>query len=362
MKTLIIAEAGVNHNGSLDLALKLVDAAAEAGADVVKFQTFKSELVISKFAPKADYQTRNTGTSESQLEMVRKLELDTAAHRKLIERCRERGIAFLSTPFDLESIDLLVNELQLDRLKLPSGEITNAPYLLKCARTGKPLIVSTGMSDLMDVERALGVLAFGFTAKKDAPPSPAAFAAAFKSDAGRQALRDKVTILHCTTEYPTPFSDVNLRAMETLRTTFQLPVGFSDHTPGINAPLAAVALGAVVVEKHFTLDRRMEGPDHKASLEPGELKAMCEGLRQVGAMLGSGNKVAAPSEIKNKDIARKSLVAARPIRAGETFSEANLTVKRPGNGISPMAYWDYLGTAATRDYSEDELIEKGGPR
>ena len=352
----IIAEAGVNHNGSIEMAKKLIDVAADAdaGADAVKFQTFKAEKVISKHAPKAVYQKKTTAEAESQLEMVKKLELDEKAHRDLIRHCKKRKIEFLSTPFDYDSIDLLVR-LKLSRLKIPSGEITNGPYLLHIARTEKPVILSTGMSTLGEIETALGVLAFGYVTPK-ARPSLKAFQDAFCSEQGKQALEEKVTLLHCTTEYPAPFDEVNLRAMKTMRIAFGLPVGLSDHTPGIAVPIAAVALGASVIEKHFTLDRNLPGPDHKASLEPDELKAMVMAIRNVEAAMGRGRKVPTFSEIKNRDIARKSLVAAKPICKGEAFSAANIATKRPGNGISPMQYWELIVEKAKIDYEIDEAI------
>jgi len=352
----IIAEAGVNHNGSIERALKLIDAAADAGADIVKFQTFKSEAVISRHAVKAEYQVKTTGEDESQLEMVKKLELDEAAHRRLVAYCAKRAIRFMSTPFDLESVDFLVNELDVEQLKVPSGEITNGPLLLKAARSGKPVILSTGMSTLGEIETALGVLAFGY-AEADVQPSVDAFERAYGSAAGQGALARNVTLLHCTTEYPAPFSDINLRAMETMKRAFGLPVGYSDHTEGISIPVAAVAMGAVVIEKHFTMDRNLPGPDHKASLEPGELKQMVKSIREVEAALGASLKLPAQSEIKNKAIARKSIVAATDIRKGEVFSPANLTSKRPGTGISPMHLWGMLGKRADRDYSRDEAID-----
>lgn len=354
-KTLIIAEAGVNHNGSIEMAKKLIDVAAEAGADIVKFQTFKAEKVISKNAPKADYQKQTTDKGESQLEMVRKLELDEAAHRALIEHFRLRHVEFLSTPFDFDSIDLLARTLNLSRLKIPSGEITNGPYLLRMAETGKPVILSTGMSTLCEVETALGVLVFGYL-QSGQKPSLAGFQEAYRSEAGRKILLEKVTLLHCTTEYPAPFDEVNLRAMATMKAAFGLPVGLSDHTPGIAAPIAAVALGARVIEKHFTLDKNLPGPDHKASLEPGELKAMVAAIRQVEVALGDGRKIPAPSEWKNRDIARKSLVAAKPIKKGELFTKENVAMKRPGKGLSPIQYWEIIGKIANSDYHEDEII------
>ncbi len=353
--TYIIAEAGVNHNGSLDRALAMIDVAAEAGADAVKFQTFRSEAVISRNAAKAEYQVRNTGENESQLEMVKKLELDFSAHEQLLARCRAKHIQFLSTPFDLPSVETLVKGLGLDRIKIASGEITNAPLLLRVAQTGASVILSTGMSTLGDVEDALGVLAFGYLGRKGAC-SKVGFQQAFQSAEGQQRLGEKVILLHCTTEYPAPFDDVNLRAMETLAAAFGLPVGLSDHTTGYSVPLAATARGAVAVEKHFTLDRNLAGPDHKASLEPPELAAMVRAIREVERALGSARKLVAASEVKNQAIARKSLVAAARIRAGEPFTTENLTSKRPGNGISPMCYWQLLGRCASRDYEYDELI------
>ncbi|MGQ9558025.1 MAG: N-acetylneuraminate synthase [Desulfurispora sp.] len=353
--TFIIAEAGVNHNGSLELAKQLVDVAVQAGADAVKFQTFRAEKLVSRSAPKAAYQCRTTAESESQLEMVRKLELSEEQHAELVAYCRQKGIQFLSTPFDEPSVDLLVNHFDVPLIKIPSGEITNGPFLLYIARTGKPVILSTGMSTLGEVETALGVLAFGYI-RLQAEPSLAAFQAAYASEEGRQALRRKVTLLHCTTEYPAPFADVNLRAMDTLRAAFGLPVGYSDHTPGIAVPIAAVARGAVVIEKHFTLDCNLPGPDHRASLEPGELKQMVQAIRQVEQALGSGLKIPAASEIKNMPVARRSLVAARAIKRGEQFTGENVTAKRPGNGCSPMLFWDYVRKRAAKDYLPDEQI------
>lgn len=351
----IIAEAGVNHNGSIEMAKQLVDVAAGAGADAVKFQTFKAEKVISKYAPKADYQKKMTSESESQLDMVKKLELDENAHRILIEYCRSRNIEFLSTPFDIESIDLLAYKLDLPRIKIPSGEITNGPHLLHVAKTGKPVILSTGMSTISEVETALGVLAFGYLANNN-KPSLKKFRDAYCSETGRQALEEKVTLLHCTTEYPVPFEDVNLRVMDTMRNAFGLPVGYSDHTTGIAISLAAAARGAVIIEKHFTLDKTLPGPDHKASLEPQEFSAMVKGIRALELALGDPRKVPALSEIKNIAIARKSLTAACHINKGDQFSELNLTIKRPGNGISPMFFWDLLKKTADREYREDDTI------
>lgn len=355
-KVFVIAEAGVNHNGSLERATLLIDAAAEAGADAVKFQTFKADKLVSRAAPKAAYQIENTGINESQHEMISKLELDEAAHHVLFQHCRSKGIEFLSTPFDLASLDMLVTSFQLPFIKLASGEITNAPFLLAAALTGKPVMLSTGMSDLGDVENALSVLAFGYTCQ-GVEPSIAAFQAAYCSAAGQAALRGKVTLLHCTTEYPAPFSEVNLRAMQTLRQAFDLPVGYSDHTTGIAIPIAAAAMGAEVVEKHFTLDRNLPGPDHKASLEPHELAQMVNAIRQIEQSMGTSHKAPTLSELKNRPVARKSLVAARDIAPGETFTTESLAIKRPGSGISPMHYWGWIGKVATRAYVADELIE-----
>jgi N,N'-diacetyllegionaminate synthase len=332
MSVLIIAEAGVNHNGSLAMARELIDAAAAAGADVVKFQTFDADKLVAGHARKADYQLRATDANESQQEMLRKLQLSPSMHRELIEHCRARGIQFLSTPFDTESADLLVS-LNLDRLKIPSGEITNLPYLRHLGSLGKRLILSTGMATLQEVGEALAVLEKSGTA------------------------RASITVLHCNTEYPTPMEDVNLRAMLTLRDAFAVAIGYSDHTLGIEVPTAAVALGATVIEKHLTLDRSLPGPDHKASLEPGELKAMVSAIRNIERALGDGVKRPSASESKNAPIARKSLVAACPIRAGEQFSPANLAVKRPGTGISPMRWDEVIGRPAPRNFAFDELIE-----
>lgn len=350
----VIAEAGVNHNGSLERALQLVDAAAGAGADAVKFQTFVPEALVSRHAAKAAYQRQHTAADESQLDMLRTLALDHAAHHTLRGHCQRRGIEFLSSPFDGASARFLIDEMDLRILKLGSGEITNGPLLLQLARSGKPLILSTGMATLPEVEQALAVLAFGYA---EPIAGPGAADLRYRADTVRHTLQGKVTLLHCTTEYPCPFADVNLRAMDTLRDAFGLPVGYSDHTPGIAVSLAAAARGARVIEKHFTLDRRLPGPDHQASLEADELRQLVNAIRQIEAALGHGRKEPAASELKNRPIARKALVAARPIRAGEVFTAANLTAKRPAQGLSPMQYWDMLGRTATRDYLTDEAID-----
>ncbi|OGO25260.1 MAG: N-acetylneuraminate synthase [Chloroflexi bacterium RBG_16_52_11] len=332
MRTLIIAEAGVNHNGDIALAYNLIDVAADAGADIVKFQTFTAEKVVTANAGKAHYQSQRTDAGESQHAMLRRLELTRDMHEALIAHCNLRGIIFFSTGFDPDSVDLLL-ELGLDCFKIPSGEITNLPYLRHVGRYGRSVILSTGMATLSEVEVALDVL----------------------GQAGTP--RERITVLHCNTEYPTPMADVNLRAMLTMRDAFGVAVGYSDHTPGIEVPIAAVALGATVIEKHFTLDRHLPGPDHKASLEPDELKAMVIAIRNIEQAMGDGIKRPSPSEAKNMPIVRKSLVAACAIRAGEVFSETNLAVKRPGTGLSPMRWDEALGRKAPRDFVADELIE-----
>lgn len=330
MGVLIIAEAGVNHNGSLELAKQMALTAKECGADVVKYQTAVPELVISKTAQKAEYQKRETGEQESQLEMVRRIHFGFEAHRELKEYCDSIGIQYLSAAFDLPSVEFL-QSLDLPYFKIPSGEITNLPYLEAIGRTQKPVILSTGMSTLPEIEDAISVL----------------------EDNGCPA----VTVLHCNTEYPTPYQDANLLAMLELSEQFGLPVGLSDHTPGWECDVAAAALGAVVIEKHFTLDKTMEGPDHKASLEPQELKAMVQAVRNIEQAMGTGHKAVSASEAKNKPIARKSIVAARPIQQGEEFTAENLTTKRPGDGISPMRWYQVLGQKAKRSFEEDEAIE-----
>jgi N-acetylneuraminate synthase len=353
----IIAEAGVNHNGSIEMAKELIESAAAAGADAVKFQSFKAEKLISRFAPKAEYQKKATNETESQLGMVKKLELDEDAHIILIDHCRLKKIKFLSTPFDFDSIDLLAKTFDLPCLKISSGDITNGPFLLRAARTGKQIILSTGMSTLGEVEEALGVLAFGYTNSSE-EISTKRFHDALISEDAQMSLRKYVRLLHCTSEYPAPFEEVNLRVLQTMRGAFGLPVGLSDHTPGIAVPIAAVALGAEIIEKHFTLDNNLPGPDHKASLEPNELMEMVKAIRQVETAMGHARKIPTPSESKNRDIGRRSLVAAKSIQKSDIFTPDNLAIKRPGTGISPMLYWDYLGKRSDKDYSEDELITK----
>lgn len=332
MSTLVIAEAGVNHNGELSLAKRLIDVAAEAGADMVKFQTFSADRLVTVSAGKAEYQSHTTEASETQHAMLRRLELSAGMHHELIEHCRLRRIEFFSTGFDTQSVDFLA-QLGFTRFKIPSGEITNLPYLRHVGSFGKPIILSTGMATLGDIEAALDAL----------------------ERAG--ARRDQITVLHCNTEYPTPMVDVNLRAMLTIGEAFGVAVGYSDHTLGIEVPIAAAALGATVIEKHFTLDRTLPGPDHQASLEPNELLAMVRAIRNIELALGNPVKRPSPSEIKNRPVGRKSIVASRAIRAGESFSAENLTTKRPGIGLSPMLWDDLIGRKAQRPYESDEAIE-----
>ena len=329
-KTLIIAEIGVNHNGNVDTAKKMIEVAKECGADIVKFQTFNTDALTSKFAKMAEYQKKNIGEEKSQKDMLKSLALSYDDFRELADYCKEVGIMFLSTPFDIGSVHFL-NSLQ-DIWKIPSGEITNYPYLVEIAKTKKKIILSTGMCTMDEVEASLKVL---------------------KNNGATD-----ITLLHCTTDYPAPLESVNLKAMLTLKEKFDCPVGYSDHTKGIEVSVAAVAMGAKVIEKHFTLDRNMPGPDHKASLEPSELKELVDAIRNVEKALGDGNKKPTESELQNRNIARKSIVALKPIKKGELLSEDNLTTKRPGNGVSPMRWNEIIGTKAHRDYEEDELIEE----
>ena len=352
----VVAEAGVNHNGSLKLALELVDAAATAGANAVKFQTFRADALASAGAPKAAYQERTTGAGASQRDMLRKLELDAPAHHDLVARCRQRGIAFLSTPFDLESLALLAGELDLPAIKIGSGDLTNGPLLHAAARTGKPLILSTGMATLDEIEGALCLVAWTVLEERE-PAGAEVQRAAYASAAGRRAAAERVTLLQCTTDYPAASADLNLRAMQTLKERFGTRVGFSDHSTGISAAMAATALGAVLIEKHLTLDRALPGPDHSASLTPADFAALVAGVREVEQALGDGDKRPVAAELANAVAARKSLVAACAVRKGERFSAQNLAVMRPGGGISPMRYWEWLGKAATRNYVAGELIK-----
>ena len=332
MKTFIIAEAGVNHNGNINIAKKLVDIAVEAGVNAVKFQTFKAENLVSRFAPKADYQMQTTDSNGSQFDMIKDLEFDEESHIDLFSYCQKKGIAFLSTPFDIGSVEFL-NKLDISIFKIPSGEITNLPYLRRVGSLNKRIILSTGMSDLGEIKDALEVLVKAGTEKED------------------------ITVLHCNTEYPTPMEDVNLRAMLTMRDALGVNVGYSDHTLGIEVPVAAVALGATVIEKHFTLDKNMDGPDHSASLDQAELERMVTAIRNIEKAMGDGIKRPSSSELKNKPVVRKSIVAVRDIKEGDMFTEDNITVKRPGTGVSPMEWDSIIGRKAIRGFSEDELIE-----
>ena len=357
MSVYIIAEAGVNHNGSPELAKNLVEAAAEAGADAVKFQTFHAEQLASASAQKAAYQQETTDAGESQVDMLRKLELPWDAYPELIALCKEKGVDFLSTPFEMDSLRFLVEECHIPKVKIPSGEITNGPFLLEIARTGLPVILSTGMSTLGEVETALSVLAYGYL-HDDVPNGNEDFVRSYGEAQARGILCEKISLLHCTTEYPAPFDEVNLAAMETMKRVFGLPVGYSDHTEGIVIPLAAAARGAEFIEKHFTLDKTLPGPDHKASLAPDELAEMVRGIRQIENAIGNGRKAPTAREWENLAVVRKSLVAKRAIRDGEAFLADNLVVKRPASGTSPMRYWDILGRRASRNYEADEPIQE----
>jgi N-acetylneuraminate synthase len=351
--TLIIAEAGVNHGGDIGMALDLVDCAAEAGADLVKFQTFDAARLASAAAPKAVYQTRQTDAGESQLEMLQRLQLSPEAHEHIIARCAERGIGFLSTPFDDGSLDLLTGRFGLTRIKLGSGDLTNAPLLLAAARSGAQIILSTGMGSMSEVEEALGVLAFGLM-RADEPRTRTDFAAALHDPLAWDRLREWVMLLHCTTEYPAAVADTNLRAMTTMHSAFGVRVGYSDHTEGTAVSIAAIALGAEVLEKHFTLDRSLPGPDHAASLEPAELSALVREVRAVEAALGTGIKQPGASELANRNVARKSLHIAHDLPEGHKLETRDLSVMRPGNGRSPLEMWDVIGTSLKRSFVSGE--------
>lgn len=356
-KTLIIAEAGVNHNGDRARAIALVEAAAKAGADVVKFQSFRADKLATAGAAKASYQRATTGKAQSQLDMLRALELSAEDEEQIAAACAAFNITYMSTPFDADSATHLVRRIGVSALKVGSGDLTNAPLLLHLARFRLPIILSTGMGTLAEVEQALGVIAFGCLRDAAARPTPAEFADLLLDRATWTELHAQVTLLHCTTEYPADPQSINLRAMATLRDAFGLPVGFSDHSRGIHIAAAAVALGATVIEKHLTLDRNLPGPDHRASIEPDEMAAMIASIRDVEAALGDGRKVPAPEEIPNRAVARRSLVALRAVRAGDRFTEDNLGVKRPGNGVPPIEYWGWLGTVARRDFAANEALE-----
>ncbi len=355
MSVFFIAEAGVNHNGIKDMAFRLIDAALASGADAVKFQTFNAEALASSTAPKAAYQNKTTNAAESQLDMLRRLELPRAWHAELMAYCDDKGIVFLSTPFDSQSLTFLSRELGVETIKVPSGEVTNGPFLLEIARTGCDIILSTGMSTLDEVRTALGVLAFGLI-DAQGTPSMDGFKAAFESADGQAALKLKVTVLHCTSAYPTPLTDANVRAMVTIRDTFGLKTGFSDHTEGDTASLAAAALGADVIEKHFTLDRSLPGPDHKASLEPEALGAMIQAIRSIETALGNGIKAPREIEADTRRVVRKSLTALEDIAEGTVLSSTTLGAMRPGSGMSPMHFWEHIGHTTPRALKKGELL------
>jgi N-acetylneuraminate synthase len=356
-RTLIIAEAGVNHNGDRERALALVGAAAQAGADIVKFQSFRADKLATGNAAKALYQQATTGHEQSQLDMLRALELSEDDEQHVAAACAAAKITYMSTPFDADCATHLVRRIGVSTLKVGSGDLTNAPLLLHLARFRLPIILSTGMATLAEVEQALGVLAFGYLRDKTVRPAPSDFGKILLDRSSWTELRAKVTLLHCTTEYPADPESINLRAMATLHDAFGLPVGFSDHSRGIHIATAAVALGAIVIEKHLTLDRTLPGPDHRASIEPDEMAAMIASIRDVEVALGDGRKVPAAEEIPNRVVARRSLVALRSVRAGDKFTEENLGVKRPGGGVPPMEYWTYLGKTAQRDYAVNEALD-----
>ncbi|WP_339862406.1 N-acetylneuraminate synthase [Paremcibacter congregatus] len=358
MKVKIIAEAGVNHNGDLGLAKELIAAGAKSGVDVVKFQTFKAENIVTKTAEKAQYQKNNCGADESQYDMLKKLELDEAMHIELMECCKKHGVEFLSTAFDEDSLVFLTDTLGLKTLKIPSGEITNGPFIHRHALTGADIILSTGMATLGEIETALAVLAHGFCTPDAQVTSLDDCYKILASKNAQEILQKKITLLHCTSSYPAPVKSVNMHAMNTMEKAFGLDVGYSDHTAGLVAPIVAVSLGATLIEKHFTLDRNMKGPDHKASLEPFELKQMVDEIHQASLMLGSGVKMPHPIELDTKDVARKSLVAKFDIEIGDNFSSENITFKRPGNGISPNKYWNIIGKAAHKNYGAGDLIDE----
>ena len=357
--TYIIGEAGVNHNGDIEMAKKLIDVAAEADIDAVKFQTFRAEDLVTKDAELAEYQKNTSGEELKQFDMLSKLELDQDAHLDLQKYCLDKEIDFLSTPFDLGSLNFLTKKMHLKTLKIPSGELTNGPLLIEFAKTGCNIIISTGMSSLEEIELAIGSLIYGFLSNEKKMPDPSIdiFKECFEESLNYKSLLEKITLMHCMTEYPAPIEEANLSAIKTLRDSLNIKVGYSDHTDGILAPLVAVAFGATIIEKHFTLDKELEGPDHKASLEPIELKQMVQNIRLTEQMLGDGIKRLMPSEKKNLIIARKSITAFQSIKKGEEFTTNNITIKRPGTGISPMEYWKILGKRAPKDFAKDETIK-----
>jgi len=357
MKTYIIAEAGVNHNGSIELARTLIDLAVESGANAVKFQTFKTENLVTKKARQAHYQVENIGSETSQFDMLKKLELSYSEFEQLKAYCDEKKIEFLSTPFDQESVDFLVDEIGVNLVKIPSGEITNTPFIHYIATKKKPIILSTGMATLEDIHEALSFIAYGL-AYPEEKVQIKAVQEFYHTKIAKKLLKDYVSLLHCTTEYPTPYNDINLLAMDHLKNEFQVNVGLSDHSEDIYVPVAAVARGAKVIEKHFTISRFLPGPDHRASLEPDELSELVKAIRIIEQSLGDGYKKPTINEQNNKIAARKSLVATKPIQVGEIFTEENLTIKRPGSGMGPSKYWSIIGTTASKCYEEDDLIDE----
>ncbi|WP_342508848.1 N-acetylneuraminate synthase [Sporosarcina sp. FSL K6-2383] len=357
MRAYIIAEAGVNHNGSLQMAKELVDVAKQAGADAVKFQTFKAENLVTRSALQAEYQVQNLGESTSQFDMLKKLELSFEEFNELKNYCASIHIEFLSTPFDFESVDFLLDEIGMSTIKIPSGELTNSPFIHYIATKRKPIILSTGMATMDDIHEALSFIAYGLAYPKNEVEIDAVIAF-YQTEEARLLLREYITVLHCTTEYPAPFETINLRAMNEMEKELQLPIGFSDHSEGIAVSLASVTLGAAVIEKHFTLDRNLPGPDHRASLEPRELEEMVNGIRAIEHSLGNGHKVPTRIELENRQAARKSIVAKIPIIAGEKMTEAHLAIKRPGNGMPPTAYWSLIDKVAKKTYEMDELLDE----
>lgn len=357
-RILVIAEAGVNHNGDELLAKELIDIAESSGADYVKFQMFEAEKLVTTNAKKAEYQIKNdsSDSNESQFEMLKKLELDRDSFMRLSEYCKRKKVSFLSTAFDVDSADFLVNNLKQNILKIPSGELTNAPFLLDHTQFNKNIILSTGMASIKEIKQALGVIAFGYLSNGKKDPSISSFQVAFSSTEGQKILKDKVTLLHCTTEYPTPFEEANLKCIQTLKTQFGLKTGFSDHTAGISASIASVAFGASIIEKHFTIDKNLDGPDHKASLDPGELSIMIKEIRNVEIAIGDGIKKPTKSELKNMIPARQSIVALKKIKSGSIYTTDNIGTRRPGSGITPLHYWEVLGKKAHKDFEEFDEI------
>ena len=357
-KTFIIAEAGVNHNGCIKRALKMIDVASDLGVDAIKFQSFLADEMVTKNVEKANYQTEGTGLKENQYQMIKSLELSLSMHEKLIKRCELKKIKFLSTPFDEKSLEILIKNFGLKTIKISSGDITNAPFLIKVGRLAEEIILSTGMSQIKDVRNALGAIAFGILNKNKEPENMKQIVKTFNQLKSQNFLKERIKLLHCTSEYPAPYKDINLRAITTLKKKFNLQVGYSDHTLGIHIAIAAVAMGATVIEKHFTLDRKLKGPDHNSSIEPKELEFLVKNIRETEISLGSSKKFITSSEIKNVNIVRKFVVASKTINIGEIFSEENLKVKRSGKGLSPFLYWKIIGKKSKNNYKKDDIISE----